>query len=287
MTQPSRPRAAALWMSGAIVAFTAMAVAGREVSAVHDSFEIMAVRSVIGLALVLLAGAAMGRLSDIRTDRLAGHLLRNLVHFTGQNLWFLALSLIPLAQVVALEFTAPVWVILLAPLVVGERLTPVRMVAAGLGLAGILIVARPDLSNPDPGVLAAAGCALCFALTALLTKRLTQGEPILSILVWLTAMQAVLGLITAFADGQVAWPTGATLPWLALIAVCGVLAHLCLTTALSLAPAGFVMPLDFLRLPLIAAIGALIYAEPLDPLVLLGGAVIFAGIGLNIRAGYR
>lgn len=287
MTQPNHPLRAALWMTGSIVSFTAMAIAGRQVSHVHDSFEIMTTRSAIGFALVVGVGLATGRLREVNTNRLTGHFFRNIVHFTGQNLWFWALAMIPLAQLFALEFTSPIWVILLSPLVLGERLTRARIMAAGLGFAGILIVARPDLTRLDPGVLAAAASAVCFAATSLLTKKLTRGESVISILFWLTLMQFGFGLIGAGIDGQITLPTAQTLPWLALIGASGVLAHLSLTTALSLAPASYVVPIDFVRLPLIAVVAALIYAEPLDPFVLLGGAVIFAGILTNIRAELR
>ena len=281
----SRPRAAILWMGGSITAFTAMTVAGREVSALHDTFEIMAVRSAIGLGLVLAVGALTGQLTRISRARLGGHLLRNLVHFTGQNLWFLAIGLLPLAQVIALEFTSPLWVVLLAPLILGERLTGRRLFAAGLGFGGILIVARPDMGNINTGVLAAAGAAVFFALTTLLTKRLTKGETLITILFWLTLMQLVFGLVTALADGQMRLPTAQSLPWLALIGVAGVLAHLCLTMALSLAPASFVAPVDFVRLPLIAMVGALFYSEPLSLPVFIGGGIILAAIWLNLRGG--
>ena len=76
-------------------------------------------------------------------------------------------------EIIALEFTAPLWVLLLAPLLLGERLTARALVAGGLGFAGVLIVARPDAAGLSPGILAAASCALCFALTAVATKRLT------------------------------------------------------------------------------------------------------------------
>ncbi|NEY89051.1 DMT family transporter [Tabrizicola oligotrophica] len=284
MRQTHHPLKAALWMSGAIFSFSAMAIAAREINATHDSFEIMAARSVIGLGIVLVAGLATGQLGRITADRLSGHALRNVVHFTAQNLWFWALTLIPLAQVFALEFTAPIWVILLSPLVLGERLTRPRLSAAVLGFLGILIVARPDVSSLNPGVLAAAGAALGFAITSILTKRLTRGETIIGILFWLTVFQAVFGIVAAGYDGQITWPTAETLPWLGLIGVCGVLAHFSLTSALMLAPVSFVMPIDFLRLPLIAVIGALVYAEPLDPFVLCGGAVIFLGIWISVRA---
>jgi len=284
MSQPHQPLKAALWMTGAIASFTGMAIAAREINGVHDSFEIMAARSVIGLGIVVMVGALTGQLGRISTDRLGGHALRNLVHFTAQNLWFWSLTMIPLAQVFALEFTSPIWVILLSPLFLGERLTTSKLIAAGLGFAGIMIVARPDLTNLNPGVMAAAASALGFAATTILTKRLTRDEAIITILFWLTAFQAVFGILAAAHDGQINWPTGQTLPWLGLIGVCGVLAHFSLTSALTLAPASFVMPFDFVRLPLIAVIGALAYSEPIDPFVLGGGVVIFLGIWISIRA---
>lgn len=277
---------AAIWMMGSVASFTGMAIAARQIQHWHDSFEIMAVRSLVGLCLVVVVGAVTGRLGQISAARLGGHALRNVVHFTGQNLWFWSLTLIPMAQVFALEFTAPIWVILLAPFALGERFTRAKFGAAILGFAGILIVARPDFSNLNPGILAAAGAALAFATTSILTKRLTSGETVIGILFWLTVFQLGFGLVMAGWDGLVHWPTAATLPWLLLIGFCGVFAHFSLTSALALAPASFVMPMDFLRLPVIAVIGALIYGEAIDPLVLLGGAVIFAGIGLNLRGEY-
>ena len=286
-TAPNRPVAAALWMSGAIFSFTAMAIAGRAVSAVHDTFEIMMWRSVVGFLIVLAVAGALGRLREVRRDRMGQHIVRNLFHFSGQNLWFWSLTMIPLAQVFALEFTSPIWVILLSPLVLGERLTRTKLIAAAMGFAGIWIVARPDFTALDPGVLAAAGSAVCFAATTLMTKRLTRGESIVSILFWLTLMQGGLGLVTAGWDGVIHLPTAATLPWLALIGFCGLLAHLCLTTALSLAPASTVVPFDFIRLPVITVVGVMVYNEPFDPLVILGAAIIFAGNWINLRAETR
>jgi drug/metabolite transporter (DMT)-like permease len=269
-------------MLGSALSFSAMAIAGRELAGRHDTFEIMAARSLIGLSLVVLVAGVLGRLGEIRRDRLGQHGLRNLLHFTGQNLWFYAITLIPLAQVFALEFTSPIWVILLSPLVLGERLTLPRIIAAAMGFAGILIVTRPDFAALNGGTIAAAASAIFFAATILMTKALTRGESIVSILFWLTLMQLVLGLICSFWDGQVRWPDAQTLPWLALIGLGGVAAHLCLTTALSLAPASVVVPVDFLRLPLIAVVAALAYGEQIDPWVIVGGAVIFIGNWINL-----
>jgi drug/metabolite transporter (DMT)-like permease len=285
MSQPHRPLAAALWMTGSIAAFSSMAIATREIKGVHDTFEILAYRSVIGWLLVAGIAVALGQIGRVRADRLPSHLLRNILHFSGQSLWFYAVTAIPLAQVFALEFTSPIWVILLSPLFLGEHLTRRKLLSAALGFAGILIVARPDFSALDPGVLAAAGAAVFFAATALMTKALTKGEAIVSILFWLTLMQAVFGTAAMLADGQVTLPTLATLPWLALIGVAGITAHLCLTTALSLAPASVVVPVDFARLPIIAAVGALFYAEPVEATLFAGAALIFLGIWINLRSG--
>ena len=280
-------RRAALWMTGAIVSFSAMAVAGRAVAAELDTFELMTYRSIVGLALVVAVGAPTGQLGRIRARRLRLHAIRNLCHFTGQNLWFYAITVIPLAQVFALEFTSPIWVALGAPLVLAERLTGTRVLSAVLGFAGILLVARPDAGGVGPGQAAAAAAALGFAATALFTRRLTRTEPIVSILFWLTVMQAGFGLAMAGLDGDIAWPSAALWPWLAVIGCAGLGAHLCLTTALSMAPASVVMPMDFLRLPVIAVVGMAFYAEPLQAAVFAGAAVIFAANALNIRAESR
>jgi drug/metabolite transporter (DMT)-like permease len=272
-------------MTGAIAAFTAMAVAGRAVSLEHDTFEIMLYRSLIGLAIVLALGGAAGRLGQISTRHMGLHLIRNLSHFAGQNLWFFALPLIPLAQLFSVEFTSPIWATLLAPLVLRERLTRARVLAALIGFAGVLTVARPDFGALEPGILAAAGAALGFAGSALFTRKLTRSETVVCILFWLSAMQAVFALVCAGADGDIALPSPGGLPWLALIAASGLCAHFCLTTALSLAPAGVVMTMDFLRLPVIAVIGMAFYGEPLEAAVALGAALVVAGNWINLRKG--
>jgi len=273
---------AGLWMSGAIVSFCAMAVAGRSLAVELDTFEMMLYRSVIGIALVLAVGGLLGRLGEITTRSLGLHAVRNVFHFTGQNLWFFSLTFIPLAQVFALEFTSPLWVALLAPLVLGERLTRTRAIAAAVGFAGILIVARPGFTEVNIGVLAAAASAIGFAGNILFTKRLTRTATITCILFWLTVMQAAMGLATAGWDGDIAWPSAAAWPWIAVIGVAGLLAHLCLTNALSVAPATVVVPFDFIRLPVIAVVGMLLYNEALDIFVFLGAAVIFVANYLNI-----
>jgi drug/metabolite transporter (DMT)-like permease len=273
---------AALWMAGAIASFTLMAIAGRTVGTSHDTFEIMLYRSLVGLAVVVAVLAARGQTALIRTRRPGLHALRNLAHFAGQNLWFYALTVLPLAQVFALEFTTPIWTLLLAPALLGEAITRRGAVAAALGFAGILIVTHPGPGSLGPGLGAGALCAVGFALSAIFTRSLTRTDSIVSILFWLHLMHTCLALVAAWAWNGIALPTAATLPWLFLIGLLGLSAHLCLTTALSLAPTHVVMPMDFVRLPVIVVVGVLVYAEPLDPLVILGGGIILLANWINL-----
>jgi drug/metabolite transporter (DMT)-like permease len=274
-------------MVGSIASFSAMAVAARQIGGAHDTFEIMLYRSVVGVAVVLSVGFATGRLHEVSTRNLRLQIGRNLAHFTGQNLWFLAILSIPLAQVFALEFTSPLWVLLLAPLILGERVRAAQYAVAAIGFGGVLLVAQPFAGSVSPGLIWAGLAAVFFALTNLLTRRLTRSETVLGILAWLTATQLVFGLVCAGFDGDVALPGAATLPWLVVIGLGGLCAHFCLTKALSMAPASTVMPVDFLRLPLIALVGAAFYAEPLDPMILLGGAVIAGAAWANLRIAAR
>ena len=269
-------------MGGSISSFSAMAVAGRELAGIYDTFEIMMYRSFVGVFVVVSLALLTGAWRQINTRNFSLQIWRNLAHFTGQNLWFYAVTVIPLAQVFALEFTSPLWVIVLSPLILGERLTKVRALAAVLGFVGILVVARPTIEGINAGVITAAASAIFFALTIMFTKRLTRTQTITTILFYLTVTQLVFGVVMAGYDGDIALPTLTHGPLLLLIGVAGLVAHYCLTTALSIAPATVVVPIDFIRLPVIAIIGMLVYAEALDIWVFVGAAIIFAGNYINL-----
>jgi drug/metabolite transporter (DMT)-like permease len=283
----ARPGLAALWMLGAILSFSSMAIAGRAASAELDTFEMMTWRSFVGLVLVLAIGGVAGTLGQITRRNLGLHFARNLTHFTGQNLWFFAITVSPLALVFALEFTSPLWTMVLAAIFLGERLTRSKVLAGVLGFAGVLMVVQPGAAPLSSGMVTAALAAIMFAATAIFTKKLTTTETITCILFYLTAIQLVMGLVASLYDGDMALPSMATLPWVVLIGIAGLTAHFCLTTALSIAPASIVMPIDFARLPAIAVVGMVFYAEPLAWGVAAGALLIFAGNYINILGARR
>ncbi|MEI4470869.1 DMT family transporter [Frigidibacter sp. MR17.24] len=278
-----RPYLAALWMAGAIFGFSAMAMSARGVSEGMTTFGILFWRSVVGILIVGGVAVALGRGNELRLRAPGLQVLRNGVHLAGQGAWLKALGLIPLAQLFAVEFSYPIIVALLAPLVLGERLGAVKLGTAMLGFCGILLVARPfGGAGISPGILWALGAALGFAGSAIATKRLTRQVTVISVLFWMSVLQAVMALALVVAAGHPVWPAPRDWLMLPLVSIFGLVAHLSLTTALSLAPASVVTPMDFLRLPLIAVVGALFYAEPFDPMVILGGAVIFAANWVNL-----
>ncbi|WP_420863628.1 DMT family transporter [Algirhabdus cladophorae] len=273
---------ACLWMTGAIVSFSSMAVGGRAISAGLDTFEIMMYRSFIGIAIVVSLAKWSGTLGQINRAQIGLHVVRNICHFTGQNLWFAALPMIPLAQLFALEFTSPLWILLLAPIFLGERLTANRIAAAIAGFIGILVVVRPGVDTVNIGVVMAALAAIGFAGSIVFTRMLTRTDSITSILFFLTVLQALFGVVCAGFDGDIALPDRQSVPWLILVGCAGLLAHYCLTKAVTFAPVTVIIPVDFLRLPLIAVIGMVFYDEGVDPWVIVGAAIIFIANYANI-----
>jgi drug/metabolite transporter (DMT)-like permease len=274
---PARPSAAlraALWMCGTLVSFSTMAIAVRELLDTMGTFEVLFFRSLVSLLMVLAIVPRYG-LGALRTRRFGLHLVRNLFHYCGQYAWVYAIAFLPLATVFAIEFTMPVWTAVLAVLLIGERLNRGRVVMLMTGLAGILIILRPGFAFIHPAALVMLGGSLAFATTMITTKRLSSTDSPLVILFYMSVIQLPLGLIPALPVWVM--PTVADLPWVVGVGVAGYSAHYCMTRAFRLADATLVVPLDFLRLPLIAVVGALFYREPIELATMLGAVVMFAG----------
>ena len=269
-------------MGGTLLSFLLMAIGGRELSASLDTGEILLYRSIIGLLVVcaLLAGSGFG---GLRTRRPGVHVLRGLAHFGGQYGWFFGLASIPLAEVFALEFTLPVWSALFAALLLRERLTGPRLGAIGFGLLGMLVILRPGLAAIHPAAFAVLASAAGYALSHVLTRMLALSDPPLVIVFYMTLVQLPPALLSAL-PGGVALPAPEAWPWLGLVALTALGAHYCMARALALAEATVVVPIDFLRLPLVALLGFVLYAEPVSGAVMIGGALMLAGNYINVRA---
>jgi drug/metabolite transporter (DMT)-like permease len=277
---PSKSKAA-LWMSGWLALTVVMAIAGREATRELNVFQLMEMRSLLGLLLLYPLIHLNGGLAIVRTTRLLQHVARNLVHYGAQLGWFFALTLIPIGQVVAIEFTMPIWTAILAAVFLGERMTIPKVAAIVLGLVGVLVIVRPAAGEINPGQMIALAAAAGFGISIVLVKFLTRTEVTLAIIFWMLVVQSVAGLVPTLYVWV--WPSAYSWGWIVVIAICGTFSHFCLARAILYADATIVVPMDFLRVPLTAAAGWLIYAERLDVLTFLGAALILTGNLLNLR----
>jgi len=270
---PAALRAVA-WMVGTLLSFSIMAIAVRELLDTMGTFQVLFLRSLVALALVAAVLPRYG-VGALRTGRFGVHLVRNVLHFGGQFCWVYAIGMLSLATVFAIEFTMPVWTAVLAALLLGERLNRGRLVMLVLGLAGILIILRPGFGFVHPAALVMLAGSFAYAATMIATKRLSSTDSPLAVLFYMSVIQLPLGLAPALP--QWVAPSVADLPWIVGVGAAGFSAHYCMTRAFRLADATLVVPLDFLRLPLIALVGFMFYDEPIELATMVGAAVIFSG----------
>ncbi|WP_291861743.1 DMT family transporter [Bradyrhizobium sp.] len=277
---PSIPRAA-LWMAGWLALMLIVAVAGRETTRELNVFQIMEVRSILGFCMLYPLIRINGGFAAMKTSRPLQHVSRNLIHYGAQLGWFFALTLIPLGQVVSIEFTMPIWTAILAVAFLGERMTGWKITAIVLGLVGVVVIVRPSTGEINPGQLIALAAAVGFGISIAMVKSLTRTENTLAIIFWMLVVQSAAGFFPAIYVWV--WPSAWAWGWIVVIAFCGTFSHYCMARAMLHADATVVIPMDFLRVPLTAAAGWLIYSERLDMFTVLGASLILAGNLLNLK----
>jgi drug/metabolite transporter (DMT)-like permease len=176
----------------------------------------------------------------------------------------------------------PIWTAILAASFLGERITSWKGAAILLGLVGVIVIVRPAMGRVDPGQLIALGAAIGFGVSMVLVKSLTRTESALKVIFWMLVVQSTVGLLPTLYVWT--WPSAHGWTWIIVIGVCGTFSHYCLASAMRYADATVVVPMDFLRVPLTATAGWLLYAERLDIFTGLGAALILAGNLLNLKA---
>jgi drug/metabolite transporter (DMT)-like permease len=269
-------------MAGWLTLMLIVAVAGRETTRELNVFQIMEGRSILGFFMLYPLIHMNGGFSAMKTSRPLQHIGRNLVHYVAQVGWFYALTLIPLGQVVSIEFTMPIWTAILAASFLGERMTAGKIAAIVLGVVGVIVIVRPATGQINPGQLIALAAAVGFGVSVAMMKSLTRTENTVAIIFWMLVVQSAAGFFPALYVWQ--WPSAYAWGGIVVIAFCGTFSHFCMARAMLYADATVVLPMDFLRVPLTAIAGWLIYSEQLDTFTLLGAALILTGNLLNLRA---
>jgi drug/metabolite transporter (DMT)-like permease len=270
-------------MSGTLISFILAAVSVRALSHSLNAFEMMSVRSAGGLAILLVMGLARPQLlRSVTLRQMRMQFVRNAAHFGSQICWTMAIVLLPFATVFALEFTIPAWVTVLAVLFLGERMTLTRASALAICFVGVLVILRPGFEAFKPAALVMIGGALLFAIAAVITKKLVVTESTFSIMLWMNLMQLPMNLAGSDPLFILRLDHTMAVPLIG-IAVAGLAIHYCLTNAFRYGDAMIVVPMDFLRVPLIAVIGWIFYGERVDAFVFAGAAIIIGGVLWNIR----
>jgi drug/metabolite transporter (DMT)-like permease len=271
------------WMSGTLLSFIVAALSVRALSPALSAFEIMSIRSAGGLLILVTLAAARPELREgVKWSRMGLQATRSVVHFVSQICWTLAIAVLPFATVFALEFTIPAWIALLAVLFLGERMTLARAAALAICFVGVVVILRPGLAAFHPAALMVLGAALLYAIAAIITKKLVTTETTFAILFWMNLMQLPMNLSGSDPSSFLRLDLHLLLPALG-IAVAGLAVHYCLTNAFRCGDAIAVIPMDFLRVPLIAVIGWMFYGEHLDAFVFAGAGLIVVGVLWNVR----
>ncbi|MFZ0649283.1 MAG: DMT family transporter [Pseudolabrys sp.] len=274
-----------LWMIGALLSFSIMAVSIRELSRAGLSiFEILAIRSGVALLVLLFLLAVRPEMRLHAVPRRMGlHLFRNTIHYASQFSWALSLTMLPLATVFSLEFTMPAWTAVLAVWFLHERMNASRLGVVVLGLIGVLVILRPGIAGFNPAAILVLLAAFGYAITMITTKKLTITETTFAIIFWMAVIQFPLSLIGSDPAAFLNIDTRHILPAIG-VGTAGLTSHYCLSNAFRSGDATLVVPLDFMRIPLIAVVGWAFYGERLDLFVLLGALIIVSGVLWNLRS---
>ncbi|NVO04696.1 MAG: DMT family transporter [Rhodoferax sp.] len=267
-------------MTGSLASFCLMAIAGRELAGTISTLQILFCRGLIGLLLVSLVILQRRRYALFQTRRLKLHLGRNLFHFVGQYGWFVGIGLLPLAQVFALEFTTPLWTLLISCLVLKESLTLRKVAAILLGSLGVVLMLNLGTTTVSAASLYVVAAAIFYSLAYVATKSLSATEDPLTILFYMCLLQLPVGVL--FGVNSFVSPTAMQWCWLSLIGLTALSGHFCITRAMQTTDASVVVTLDFLRLPLIAGVGVLVYRETFNPMLVVGAALMLLGNLANL-----
>ncbi len=270
---------AAFWMAGWLLNTLALTIAGRELGHDVPIFVIMMMRSLIAMAMLTPLIFYRGHVRQ-RFANLGLNIIRNIIHYCAQYLWFMALLLIPLAQVVSIEFTMPIWGAIIAALFLGERLTPFKAAAIALGFFGILMIVKPGTAFIDLGHMVAVLAAMGFAVSVALTKVITRKDSALTVIFLMFAIQTVIGAVPAYLTWK--WPEPHNWIWVLVVGCAGTFSHYCLSRAISLADITIVTPMDFLRVPLTVLVGYWLYQEGFDLYSVIGTLLILGANMLNL-----
>jgi drug/metabolite transporter (DMT)-like permease len=276
----------AAWMLGFIINITIMAISIRELSFKYSSFEIQNFRNIFSIVIILFIYVLKSN-TQLKTYQIQTNFIRNIFHFIGQSAWTWGLTVLPLAVVFSIEFTMPIWAAILALIIFKEKITLNKILFLIIGLLGTWIILMPDAEYIGLYNIIVLCSAITYAVAHNFTKKLTNTDSILSILFFMSILQLPLSLIGSFVIGDIHYNIIKEAPLIILLTITSLLAHYCLSSALKNAEASIVLPIDYIRLPLILFVGWYYYGEIISSNTLMGSILIIFGVIVFLNRDYK
>ncbi len=275
-----------LWMFGFILNITIMALCIRELSHKYSSFEIQNFRNIFSI-LILVFIFLVKKNTKLKSYQLKNNFIRNIFHFIGQSCWTWGLTVLPLALVFSLEFTMPIWASIIALLFLKEKINLNKILFLVLGLIGTFTILLPDTNNINFYNIIVLISAISYAFAHNFTKKLTETDSILSILFFMSVIQLPLSFIGSLTIGKLNFLILEDLPLIIVLTATSLLAHLSLSSALKKSDASIILPIDYIRLPLIALVGWYYYDEVMTYNIIVGSSLIIIGTIFFLRKDFK
>jgi drug/metabolite transporter (DMT)-like permease len=271
-----------IWMLGFMVSITIMAICIRELSYKYSSFEIQNFRNIFSIIIIYIVFLLKKNI-NLNSKQLKNNFIRNIFHFIGQSAWTWGLTVLPLATVFSLEFTMPIWAAIISILIFKEKISLNKIFFLFLGLIGTWIILVPDTRYIEFSNIIVLFSAITYAFAHNYTKELTKTDSILSILFFMSIIQLPLSFIGSIMMGNMQFNIIQEVPLILLLTVTSLLAHYSLSSALKTSDATIILPIDYIRLPIIVVVGWYYYNEIITNNVIIGSILIIFGAVIFLR----
>lgn len=265
------------WMLISVISFCIMAIGIKEMSDTINSFQIIFFRSLIGLFTILIF--FRNKLSRPTYSIIKEHLFRNIFHLSGQYGWIIGITYLSLAEVTAIEFSVPIWILIIAAVFLKEKMTKSKTASILLGFVGVLIIIRPGFGVINTKSIIVLLSAISYAIAHTSTKKLTEKYTPLDIVLIMCLIQIPISF--ALTVTEINLPNIKDFSFLLIVGISAIIAHFTMAKAMMNDDISAIISIDYFRLPILIILGVLIYNETFSPIYLIGGTLIFIGNWVN------
>ena len=266
-----------LWMLFSVFSFCFVAIGVKQINSNINPFQIIFFRALIGLITLLVILPKKTILESFLNIK--QHLFRNIFHLIAQYGWVVGIVYLSLAEVTAIEFTTPIWILIFAHFFLKEKITITKTCSIILGFIGILIILKPGIEIINYNSIIVLLSAICFAIAHTATKKIVKTNSASNVVFIMCLTQLPISFIWAYPNWN--WPHQTDYFWLILVGLSGIGAHFSMAKALKKEDISTLIPLDYLRLPILIIVGILLYNETFDTSIIIGGTLIFLGNYIN------